>query len=87
MAPEGGLPDFPFSAPWQLLANISHTTRTLNPISTLAASHSKQGILEMKPIALITSTGMRRDSFDRALSKRRRQPFTDYAYYSGAFEQ
>ena len=30
---------------------------------------------------------MRRHSFNRALSKRRRQPFTDYSYYSGAFEQ
>ena len=41
----------------------------------------------MKPIALITSRDMRRDSPDRALSKRRHQPFTDYSYYSGAFEQ
>ena len=40
----------------------------------------------MKPIALITSRDMRRDSPDRALSKRRHQPFTDYSYYSGAFE-
>jgi hypothetical protein len=29
---------------------------------------------------------MRHDSFDRALSKRRRHPFTDYSYYSGEFE-
>ena len=41
----------------------------------------------MKPIALITSTDMRHDSFDRALSKRRRHPLTDYSYYSAAFEQ
>jgi hypothetical protein len=41
----------------------------------------------MKPIALITSTDTGHDSFDRALSKRRRHPFTDYSYYSAAFEQ
>jgi hypothetical protein len=41
----------------------------------------------MKPIALTTCRGRLRDSFDRALSKFRRQPFIDYSYHSGAFEQ
>ena len=40
----------------------------------------------MKPIALITCRGRRHDSFNRARSKFRRQPFTDYSYHSGAFE-
>jgi len=41
----------------------------------------------MKPITLITSKDRRRDSLDRALGKCHRQPFTDYSYHSGAFEQ
>jgi hypothetical protein len=41
----------------------------------------------MKPIALITCRGRRHDSFDRVRGKFRRQPFTDYSYHSGAFEQ
>ena len=41
----------------------------------------------MKPIALITFRNTRRTSFDRARGKCHRQPFTDYSYHSGAFEQ
>jgi hypothetical protein len=42
----------------------------------------------MKPMSLITSRARRRrDSFDGALRKFGRQPFTDYSYHSGAFEQ
>ena len=38
-------------------------------------------------MALITSTDRRRDSLDSALRKCRRQPFTDYSYHSGVFDQ
>ena len=41
----------------------------------------------MKPIPLTTSNDRQRDSFDRAVGKRRRSPITDYSYHSGAFEQ
>jgi hypothetical protein len=40
----------------------------------------------MKPIGLITFRDTRRNSFDRATGKCHRQPFTDYRYHSGAFE-
>jgi hypothetical protein len=39
----------------------------------------------MKPIPLTTYNYRQRDSFDRAVGKRR-PPITDYSYHSGAFE-
>jgi hypothetical protein len=39
----------------------------------------------MKPISLTTCNDRYRDSFDRAVGKRR-APITDYSYRSGAFE-
>ena len=41
----------------------------------------------MKSTSLTTSRARRRDSFDCSLRKFGRQPFTDYSYHSGAFEQ
>ena len=39
----------------------------------------------MKPIPLTTDKDRRRDPFDRAVSKYRRSPITDYSYQSAAF--
>lgn len=39
----------------------------------------------MKPIPLTICNDRQRDSFDRAVGKRR-PPITDYGYHSGAFE-
>ena len=56
-------------------------------MGTRGASHWKQATLEiMKPIALTTCTDRQRDSFDRAVRKRR-LPITDYSYHSGEFDQ
>ena len=41
----------------------------------------------MKRTSLTTPRARRRESFDCSLRKCGRQPFTDYSYHSGAFEQ
>src|SRR5205085_1406000 len=47
----------------------------------------KQSSLQMKPTSLTTPRARRCDAFDCSLRKCGRQPFTDYSYHSGAFEQ